>query len=415
MNYKMDTASHNPKLTIQFMKSDTPAVTEPVFEIIAAKGVPVEGVEPAEVLTINTSFMPLWESMQAKMKAALAVVDDSKAARRARLDLVPVRTGIDKLRLSLNEEAKRKTKAINGLAAALTFDIETQEKRLLDIEEAAARAEAARLLEIRNKRMAILTPLITSETVLPQNVETLTDEQFGNFVKDQEALNEIRVARAAKEKADKEAADRKAEEERLAAEAERVRIAEENARLKAEAEEREAAAKAEREAAAAKLKAEQEAAAERERAAKEQADKAMKAEQARADAALAAERAKAERERLEREAQAQKEQQARDAEAAKAKAEAEAALAAERAARAKAEKEAQQARDAEAAKEREAKLAAERAAAAPDKEKLAALAVAIRALTVPRMSSRRAIPLMGQITDAIEALAARVDAAAAAI
>lgn len=363
-------------------------IEEPSFEIIVQQNTP--GVDPAEQASISTSYQPLWANMQIRMKAALAVTSDPKAAYRARQDLVPVRTGIDKLRLSLNEAAKKKTAAINGLAKALTYEIEEQESRLEKIEKAAEREEAARVEAIRAARMEALTGIITPETLIPPNLAIISDEQFDRFVAEQKDLAEIRAERARKEEA-----ERIAKEQAEAAERERVRL--ENEALKAEAIAREAAVKAEREAAEAERKRiEAERQVERDAAAK-----ALKEEQERA--ATVAAKEKAEREAAEARIKAEAAAQARAAH--------DLLLEAQRVAR-EAEEAAAKERQAREEKEATEKLAAEKALAAPDKERLIVLAATIRSVPVPKLTSRKAVPLIASIQEAIEALAIQVETAA---
>jgi hypothetical protein len=372
---------------------NTNTIEEPTFEIIVANSTK-EITDPSERESITSGYVPLWENIQKRMKAASAVTSDPKAAFRARNDLVPVRTEIERTRKALKEASLKKGKAIDGLAAALTYDITQEEARLKEIETAAERAEAARLESVKAVRMEALTGIITAETLLPPNLAILTDAEFDRYVAEQKDLAEIRAARAKREADEKAELERIAEEKRLADEAERLRIAAENARLKKEADEREAAAQKEREAAAAELKRQQDAANAAAAKLKKEADEREAKIKAEAEAVLAKEREeKAAAARVAANLLEKERQRAQHIE--------------ETARKEKADREA-----AQAAKELAKQQESDRAAAAPDKEKLAALAAAIRALEIPALTSRKAAPMVTAIRDAIEALALRVEVAA---
>lgn len=170
-------------------------------------------------------------------------VAEMQMARIGRLLLREKRIAIEKARKELKEQSLREGKAIDGIANVLK---------------------------------ALIVP-----------IEEYLDKQE----------KYIEYKKAAEEEAAKIAAEKKAEEERLAREQaereEQERIRKENARLKKEAEEREAAAAKERAEAAAKQKAIEEK-AEKERKA---ADAKLRAERERAEAEKRAAEEKARKER----------------------------------------------------------------------------------------------------------------------
>lgn len=273
-------------------------------------------------------------------------------ARKIRLALVKVRTGAEKLHKEMKAGILTQGRAIDGAKNIVIAVTEPTEKELKIIEDRAERrAEEARL-KLHTERKAELNQYTTAFDTI--SLGRLSDDEYSNMLNGAKLAHEARIEqerKAAEERAAAEAAA-KAERERLEAERiereriaeeERKRIAEENARLKAEADRLAAEREAERKAAAEAL-------------AKEQA-KAAAAAKAQADA-LAKERA--ERERIERERQAEADRLAR--------------IEADRIAVEKAEADRKAQADASAA-------------LAPDKEKIAAYATALKAVPLPAVST----------------------------
>lgn len=318
------------------------------FEIVPADS----GLELAAKNSLEIAFSGFFTEA-AKWKEHAATITDSKLARVGRLELKNLRVAAEKKRKELKEDSLRMGKAIDGANNILLALIVPIEKGLEDIEKQEERRLAAELEKMISERLDALSPYIDASAPQP-NVGTLSAEQFDAMLADAKLLFETKAAAATK-----------AEEERIAREKaeaeERARIAAENIRLKAEADKREEELKAERAA----------------------------AEKARLEAE---EKAKAEREAIEEDARKEKLrlQSLAEVERQKAQAAADAAAkqqAAERAAREKAEAEVKALRDADAKLEADAAAARAKAAKAPDKEKLAAFADAIRAVPFPNLSA----------------------------
>jgi hypothetical protein len=319
-----------------------------------------------------------------------------KLAREVRLGLRSVRCDVENTRKKLKADSLARGKAIDGFANVLKYLCEPVEEKLLEVEQFAERQEAARIAQLVSDRTRALVAVEADPTAY--NLGVMDDDTFA-----------LVLEAAKKRRADRIEAERKAEADRVAREqaeaAERERIRVENARLKKEAEEREAVAEAERKAAYEELmRIEGERAKER-----AEAEKARKAAEAKAQAERDAIEAKARTEREKAEADARKARQAAEAQARaeKAKAEArikaerekmEAVLNAERHAREKVEREAAEARRKEAERIAAEQLAeskrkaaeaeaARKAATAPDREKIMALAAAVRSLTIPHCAT----------------------------
>jgi hypothetical protein len=300
-----------------------------------------EGLEPATAQSLREAFESFFTQADEWRNKALSIqitrpdqFREMKLARETRLALREIRINAEKTRKRLKEDSLRKGKAIDGIYNMLAFAVEPLEKHLLEQEQFIQRIEEERKAKLKAQREAELAPLGVDVTLY--QLGEMDEATFANL------LETNRLAFAARQEA-----ARKAEAERI----ERERIeAEERAK-------REAEAVAERE----RLRAENE------RLAREKAEAEAKARE-EAEAAENARREAEEKARQEREA-------------------AEAQAKAEREARERAEAELRARQEAERKAREEAEAAARAAAAAPDREKLAALAKAIRELPIPELDS----------------------------
>lgn len=333
---------------------------------------------PAEAAqSLQSSFAPFFSEARSVIEQSrgIVVTDASqrlqiKMARECRLALRSIRVKADAARKALKDESLRRGKAIDGFFNIFLHLAQTEESRLEEQENIAARQEADRKAALKIEREAICLPLGINP--LLYQLADMSAETFSDLINGQRLANEAKEAARAKAEAERIAKEKADAEER-----ERVRL--ENERLKKEAAEKEASLKAEREAAA---KAAKEAA---DKAAAEKAviEAAAKAEREAADKASreAAAKAKAEREAIE--AKAAEEKRIAAESARKEREAAEAVAKKERDARAKVEAELKAQRDAAAKIEADRVAAAKKAAAAPVREKVLAFAAALRALNAP--------------------------------
>lgn len=232
-------------------------------------------------------------------------------AKRLRLDLVKVRTGLDKIRKTIGDTHRKRVNAINDTFNNLIRDGESAESFLKESEDFEAIYEAGRLAELRSARHAALAPYGSDWAVF--QVEKMTAAQFAQFEATQKAVWE-------KARADAAEADRLAREER-----ERDRIEAEKARAELEKERKERAASDARAAEERKrLFAEQQEQAEKAEAERKAAQAKADEEQKKITLKLEQERAqraaleRAERERLEAVAAQEREKKAADAKAKRA-------------------------------------------------------------------------------------------------
>jgi hypothetical protein len=336
----------------QVKQPDVAEVVQPEAMVAVVRKEGVEGQSGASLLQ---AFAPFHGEIAAARDISRGVSDGEnpthrKLARECRLALRRTRCAVEDARKNAKADALRYGKAVDGLANVLKFLCEPEEARLEEIEQYEVRKEAARIAALVEERAAALMTVEGNPAAY-------------NLAAMDEATWAATLATATKLRDDRIEAARKIEAERVAREKaeaeERARIKAENERLKAEAEARakaEAVERAKVEAERRKIEAEREAE-------REAADAAVKAER---DA-----RAKAEAEAAEREA--------------KIKAAAIRDMEISRKAREEAERkviEAQKKAEAEANAIAEAERIAE---AAPDREKLLALAAAVRALPIPAM------------------------------
>ena len=387
-----------------------PAPDGSLTVVPAGEGPDIETMKEAAPLAAWQPFETQIAEKKAAASALLQIVVTSENAatlapsfKRLRLDIVPVRTGIDKKGKSLNAADEKRIKDRNEARFKLMLICEGLEAQLLERETFAAREEARIAEERRVERTALLAPLGQDCSFL--SLASMPEEQFALLLagaKQAQQAREAEKARVAEEA-------RKAEEARIAREKAEAEAREaqrlENERLKKEAAEREAAAKLEREKAdaeakrlreeaAAKIEQERREAAEREaklRAEVQEREKAAKAEADRL-AAIAAAKARQERDALE--AKFREEQSRQLAEQKRIQAEIDAARAARQA-------------EIDAEIERKRKLAA-----AGDREKVATFVSDIRNVSLAEMSDRslhaEIMDLKRRFLKAVEAKATHV-------
>jgi hypothetical protein len=342
----------------------------------------VTGLEPDAATTLRGAFESMFDqadkwAAQARLIQVTSVEQkrEMKLARESRLALREIRCNAESTRKRLKEDSLRRGKAIDGIANVLKALIEPIEEHLQEQETFAERAEAARRDALRGARSDALRALGADPAVYA-DLGVMGEETWATTLESAHAAHEARLEATRQAEAARVEAERVAAEKREAARLEGIRLeaeraererlaAEENARLRREAQEREAAAKAER------ARVEQER---REERAKAKAEADAKAEQARA--------AKAEADRLAAE------------------------LAAVKAAEEKVAREREAAEAARAAKEAQVRRAA---ALAPDREKLLALAAAIRALNVPEMATPAGHAAAGKVAQQLAKMAAWVE------
>ena len=381
--------------------STTAIIEEPKFEIL-----------PPDVSTASTELScpadkvaALYQPSAKPFEAAadLLAAEESATtafdARALRLKMVKARTTITATKDESKSDIKLAANIIDWFHAKGRDRLAAAEARLLEIEKAEERAEAARLEAIREERAETLDSM--GHVSHGINLGSMTDDAWIVYLaqaKDVYEMREIRAKREAEEAA-AELAKREAEAEAQRLEAIRVKAEHKAIAEALEAERKERAAEAKRK------DAELEAAHEAGRKAREEAEAIAKAEREKSEAAAAAERDARRQEFLAAE---------KAAEIARQKANAE--LLKEREAKAKIEAEAKALRDAEAkriadqkaaevAKAKADAAAAKKAAAAPDKAKLMHFADMVRHLEVPLANSEAGKEVAAEIGAKCESFA----------
>ena len=327
------------------------------------------------------AFMQQADELVTKGRAIVAAEESpeqEKQARETRLALVKVRTGAEKLHKEMKAGILTQGRAIDGAKNIVIAATEPTEKELKAIEDRAELRTEEERRKLHEERYAELNKYTAAYNNL--SLGRLSDGDYAGLLDDAKLAHEARIARENKAEEERIAAEKAAEEERKRIEAERIEKARKEAEERAELEAKLKAEKEERE------RIEAEAKAEREKAEAEQKRKDAEAAKALADA-----KAKADAERAELEAQIKAEREKADAAERAAKAEA------DRLAKIESDRLADEKAKAEA-------IAAEaaKAALAPDKEKIAAYAKALKAIEMPIGSTtagKKACAEIGVIVD----------------
>lgn len=372
---------------------------------------------PEGVQSLRAAFAPFFTLFHSLALSAQNIPETSpKAAGAMRKELKKIRIAAEKTRKELKEDSLLRSRAVDGINNLLLYALTPIEKKMEDIENRElieAEAKRQELRVSRGRELSVYTELPAIDLgQLPEDqykvillgAKTAHETKLADATR----LEDERIAtekRLADERAEKEAKD-KAERDKLAAE--NVRLAEEAKKAKEakEAAEKKAAdEKKAHDAEAAKEKSLRDAEALKQKQAQEAELKRLADIQAAKDAeAKKAEDARKAAQKVKDDA-AQKE---RDDLAAKAKA-AQDALDAQKAAEDKRKADEQAARDKAIADEKAEKA---KAAKAPDRDKLAIFAAAIRSLPIPKLSGETGVALTKKLGEQTTKFAAWVDSEA---
>lgn len=323
---------------------------------------------------LRVAFAPHFQAVhELAEQARMVKADEPKKARAIRLLLKAARVAADKTREDEKAESLRRGKAVQGIYNVLEYQVIPLEEGLERIEKAEEIREAERKAALQRDRAEELRPFLDPEHMALGEMGT---EAYSLLLAGAKAAHQAKIDAAAKELAERTERERIAKEElarKLEADrVERERMQAENARLAKVADEERAKRQAQ-EATAAKERAE---------AAKAQKDKDDAAAAARKKADEAANQ---ERQRLAAAAEAEK----RKAEIAQAEV------------RRLEQEKADQVKADQAAKKK--------AARAPEKAKVASLAVQVRALHLPDLKSEEGAALAAKIKEQMTKLAHWLD------
>lgn len=390
----------------------TPAIIEePKFEVL-----------PPDVATASTElscpadkvaalYAPFEKPFQA---AADLLAEEEKAttafdARALRLRMVKARTAITSTKDQSKSDIKLAGNIIDWFHNKGRDRLSAAEARLLDIEKAEERAEAARIEALREERAETLDSM--GHNYHGISLGTMADAEWNEYLQQAKDVYEMKQIRAKREAEAAAAELARQEAEREAQRLEAIRLREEAAAAAAALE----AERKERAAAEAKAKAELEA-----------AEKVRREEARKAAEAVEIERQKANAEIVKQQAAAKAEREKIEAAAAEERRKALEAAAKETAKREKAEAEAKALRDAEAKRiaDQKAKEAAQakadaaavkKAAAAPDRQKLMHFADIVRHLDVPLAKSEDGQRVAAEIGAKVENFAKWIETQAASL
>lgn len=160
-------------------------------------------------IQVSTPFVNLYnQALEWKTKADALVItsadqtDEMKEARAARLALVKVRTGIEKKRKELNEDAKKSIENINSLAKFLTNLVTPIESHLLEQEEFAERELQKQKDIIKAERAEKLKEFNVDGTFF--DLANMPDETFDILLTNSRLAHQQRIENDAKIKAEAE-------------------------------------------------------------------------------------------------------------------------------------------------------------------------------------------------------------------
>jgi len=255
------------------------------------------GLKETEVATIEAAFMPkiverdglkaVYEEILTK-EITPALCSDAKSIR---LKLVKVRTGISEIHKSQKAFFLAAGRFVDAWKNKETLPVSQMEENLEAIEKHYEKIEAEKIAALQESRKAEIAKYQTDGAFIPDNLGTLTEEVYNNYLLGVKTAYEQKIA------ADKAA--KEAEEKRIAAEkAEQEQIRKEIEQLKKDAEEKEAALKAERE------KAEAERKEREDKEAKERAERDAKEKKEREAHEAELKKEREEKERIQRELEA---------------------------------------------------------------------------------------------------------------
>ncbi len=166
------------------------------------------GERPQKQLAPFSTFEDQAKAIVAE--AAGIVVTDAtqvtliKRSKELRLKAKHTRCALENFRKEKVEGLVKETKAINTDANKIKDVLETLESKLLENEQFAERAEAARITALRESRELELKPVSVVDVKL-LNLGMMADDQYATLLADSNAAHESRVAAAAKQKAEAEA------------------------------------------------------------------------------------------------------------------------------------------------------------------------------------------------------------------
>ena len=314
-----------------------------------ANAVAETGLAPDGAATLAAGYAPHFTAFNDARDRASAITDAQPAAARA--------MRLELRRIRTDADKTRKALKEDALRRGKAIDGVNHVLRyqLIPVEEAMEAIEKAeqRREEARVQELLNLRRAELEPFCDPAHYDlgNMPEPAYVQLLAGAKASKAAALAAEKKAEAERIKAEKAAKKKAVADEAERVRLRAENERLAAEAEK------------------ERKAAAAREQKIRDDARRVQDIADAKA------EKARAEADRL-----------------AQEKAEAERVAAEEAAA---------------------VKRAAQKAASAPDRERMAAFAAAVRALPVPVLTSEKGAALTAKMTEAVAAFAARVDDAAA--
>ncbi len=191
------------------------------------------GIELTKAQQHAAAFGPSLQEV-ARLSQALLTInkenptpEDSKLARRHRLDLVKVRSSAKALEEQRKEGLNAERNLLIGLGKVVSGAAQLAEQEYEEIEKHAEKKEQERIENLKTKRITLLDPFKDHVNLTYIPIGEISEEDFQKLLADSKLLHETKVEAA-----------RKLEYERIAREKEEARMKEEkrleNERIKSE-------------------------------------------------------------------------------------------------------------------------------------------------------------------------------------
>lgn len=197
----------------------------PSIGLLISKVDPKEfGLDEKNTKSISDAFLPKLTERDGYIEVyknilTMEITEETCAlARRLRLDLVPVRTGIDKVHKTEKAAILAEGKYIDALKNKYTLPIEQMEEKLQAIEDHFENLEKEKRKKLKEARLFLLSDFTDFDPEFV-DLENMDGPTFDKLLSQQKDLQEFTIAKRKKEHEEEEAKKRKAEiEEKRTAE-----------------------------------------------------------------------------------------------------------------------------------------------------------------------------------------------------
>jgi hypothetical protein len=174
------------------------------------------GLDEKNTKSISDAFLPKLTERDGYIEVyknilTMEITEETcKLARRLRLDLVPVRTGIDKVHKTEKAAIVAEGKYIDALKNKYTLPIEQMEEKLLQIEEHFTNIEKAKKEKLKNARLLLLEDYPSFDPTFV-DLANMDGPTFEKLLKQQEDLKKFNIQEEIRIQKEQDEKKRKAE------------------------------------------------------------------------------------------------------------------------------------------------------------------------------------------------------------